>query len=131
MRTFVVTVNGEKYEVVVEETGDDVQIAAPTPVAAKSAAVSKPAPKATPAPQPKPAAKPVAGAGSINAPMPGTILSIKVSAGQTVKKGDVLLTLEAMKMENEIMAPTDGTVTEIFVSVGQSVNTGDVLLNLA
>ena len=63
--------------------------------------------------------------------MPGTILSVKVAAGQAVSRGDVLLTLEAMKMENEIIAPSDGTVGEVFVSVGQSVNTGDVLLNLA
>ena len=66
----------------------------------------------------------------MNAPMPGTILDIKVAAGQAVKKGDVLVILEAMKMENEIMADRDGTVTGVAVTKGSTVNSGDVLLTL-
>lgn len=137
MRKFLVTVNGEQYEVVVKETVGEGQQATPAPAFSKPAPAQAPAiaPKA-PAPAPKPAApvaapKPTAGESSITAPMPGTILAIKVVAGQAVVGGEVLMTLEAMKMENEIIAPEDGTVGEVFVSVGQSVNTGDVLLNLA
>ena len=62
--------------------------------------------------------------------MPGTINAVKVSAGQAVKKGDILVVLEAMKMENEIMAPADGTVASVNVTKGATVNTGDVLVSL-
>ena len=73
-----------------------------------------------------------AGAGEpVNAPMPGTILDVKVTAGQAVKSGDVLMILEAMKMENEIMAPKDGTVTSVSASKGASVQSGDVLCTIA
>ena len=85
--------------------------------------------KAAPAAAPKAAAP--AGGQAINAPMPGTILSVNVKPGQAVKKGDVLVMLEAMKMDNEIMAPTDGTVGAVNVTKGQSVQSGDVLLTLA
>ena len=94
-------------------------VAAPAPVAA--------APVAAPV---APAAAPVAGE-AVSAPMPGTILKVNVSAGQKVKSGDVLVVLEAMKMENEIMAPTDGTVAQVATSKGASVNTGDTLVVLA
>ena len=131
MRKFAITVNGQSYEVEVEEIGGAPTFAA-APVAAPVAApasVAAPAPKAA-APAAKPAAAAPAGAEAIKAPMPGNINAVKVSQGQNVKKGDVLLVLEAMKMENEIMAPRDGVVASVNVSKGATVNTGDVLLSL-
>lgn len=121
MKKFVIKVNGNVYEVEVEEaTG-----VANTPIAASAPAS---APAAAPAPASAPA--PSAGAEVVSAPMPGTILDIKVSAGQSVKAGDVLCILEAMKMENEIVAPKDATVTAVNTSKGASVNTGDALVSL-
>lgn len=113
MKKYRVTVNGTVYEVELEElTG-----AAPAAAAAAPAA---------------PAAAPAASAASadgtpITAPMPGTILSVNVSAGQTVKKGDVLMILEAMKMENEIMCPRDGVVESVSTSKGSAVESGALL----
>ena len=129
MRKFVINVNGTQYEVEVEEVGGSAAVqpvAAPTPKAA-------PAPQAAPAPAPKaaPAASPAAaGSTTVVAPMPGTILNINASAGASVKKGDVLIILEAMKMENEIMAPKDGVIASVNVTKGASVNSGDVLVSL-
>lgn len=121
MRKFNITVNGVAYEVEVEEVTDGAA-AAPAPVKAA------PAPKAAPAAAAAPAAKaPVAAGAKVNAPMPGTILDVKVKQGQAVKRGDVLMVLEAMKMENEIVCPQDGTVAQVNVSKGASVNSGDVL----
>ncbi|KUO68248.1 MAG: acetyl-CoA carboxylase biotin carboxyl carrier protein subunit [Clostridia bacterium BRH_c25] len=130
MRKFMINVNGKSYEVEVEEIKDGV-IAAPAAQPAPRAAAPA-APKAAPAPAPKaaPAAVP-AGASTVTAPMPGTILSISVKAGDAVKKGQVLCILEAMKMENEIMAGGDGTVASVAVSQGDSVSTGQVLFALA
>ena len=133
MRKFAITVNGQTYEVEVEEIGGAPTFAAapaPAPVAAPAAApkAAPAAPKAAPAA--KPAAAAPAGAEAVKAPMPGTILDVKVSNGQAVKKGDVLCVLEAMKMENEIMAPRDGSVASVNVNKGATVNTGDVLLSL-
>jgi len=121
MKTYTITVNGNVYDVTVEE-------------GAGVAAVPVAAPKAAPA-APKAAPKAAAPAGAqggvkINAPMPGKILGIKANAGQVVKKGDVLLVLEAMKMENEIVAPQDGTVASINTSVGEQVEAGAVLATL-
>lgn len=118
MRKFVVNVNGAAYEVTVEEIAAG---AAPAPAAA-------PAPVVAPAAPAAPVAAAPAGGESVNAPMPGNILSVNVKAGDSVKSGQVLMVLEAMKMENEIMAPCDGTVKAVNVADGASVNTGDVLL---
>ena len=122
MKNLRVTVNGKAYDVQVEEIGASVS-AAPAPAAAP-APVSAPAPAAPAAP----AAAPAAGGETISAPMPGTILSVKVKAGDSVSKGDVLVVFEAMKMENEIMAPCDGKVVSVSVQSGTSVNSGDVLI---
>ena len=125
MKKFSITLNGKQYEVDVEEIGGGA-------VSAPKAAAAAPAPKAAPAPQAaKAAAAPVAaGAQTVAAPMPGKVLSINVKAGDAVKRGDVVLILEAMKMQNEIMAPADGTVSDVRVSVGQTVSTGDAMVIL-
>lgn len=125
MRYFNITVNGTAYSVAVEETNAAAPVvAAPvvpvTPVAAPAPA----APVAAAAPAP--AAAPVAGGEKVNAPMPGTLLDVKVAVGASVKKGDILVILEAMKMENEILAPCDGTVKQI-AAKGAAVNSGDLL----
>ena len=115
MKNYTITVNGNVYDVTVEEG------AASAP---KAAAPKAAAPKAAP--------KAAAGQGSVkvNSPMPGKILSVKTSVGQAVKKGEVLMILEAMKMENEVVAPEDGTVASIDVAAGDSVEAGVVLATL-
>ena len=124
MKNYTITVNGNVYDVTVEEGTGAVAAAAPVAAAPKAAT----APKAA---APKAAAPAGAQGGvKVNAPMPGKILGIKVSAGQAVKKGDVLLVLEAMKMENEIVAPQDGTVASVNTSVGEQVEAGAVLATL-
>ena len=130
MKNYRITVNGVSYDVTVEETAAAAAQPAPVPSAAP-AVTAAPAPKAAPAPAPAPKAAPVAtGANAIKAPMPGTIVKVNVKAGDSVKRGDVLCVLEAMKMENEIMAPADGTVAGVNVSAGESVQTDAVLLSL-
>ncbi|MDF2839922.1 MAG: biotin/lipoyl attachment protein [Clostridia bacterium] len=128
MRKFSINVNGKSYEVEVEEIKDGVASAPAAPVraAAPVAAAPAPAPKAAPVAAAAPVSVP-AGATSVTAPMPGTILSVNVKAGDAVKKGQVICILEAMKMENEIMSGTDGTITSVAVNQGDSVNTGQVL----
>ena len=116
MKKYKVNVNGTMYEITLEVVeADDVKSAAPAaaPAAAPTAPVSAPA-----------------GGTAVTAPMPGNILAVNFSNGQSVKKGDVLFILEAMKMENEIMAPCDGTVT-VAVTKGSSVDTGAVLATIA
>ena len=125
MKTYTITVNGNVYDVTVEEGNGAVAAA---PVAAPAAA-PKVAPKAAPA-APKAAPAGAQGGVKVNAPMPGKILGVKVAAGQAVKKGDVLVVLEAMKMENEIVAPQDGTVASVNTSVGEQVEAGAVLATL-
>ena len=120
MKTYTITVNGNVYDVTVEEGSGAVAAA---PAAAPKAAPKAAAPKAA-------APAGTQGGVKINAPMPGKILGIKVAAGQAVKKGDVLLVLEAMKMENEIVAPQDGTVASVNTSVGEQVEAGAVLATL-
>ena len=119
---YVVTLNGKNYEVEVTEQEAVLlsvsdAVAAPAPVAAVTPAAPAAAPSA------------VAGDGTkVPSPMPGTILSVNISVGQTVKSGEVLLVLEAMKMENDIVAPCDGTIKQLLVSKGSTVNTDDVLV---
>ena len=126
---YKVTLNGRTYEVEVEAGKaillDEYEAIAPAPVAAPAAA-----PATAPAAAPAAAAAPVVtGAGeAVNAPMPGNILKVNVTNGQAVKEGDVLVVLEAMKMENEIMAPKNGTVTQVLVQKGSTVDTGAPLV---
>ena len=123
---YKVTLNGRTYEVEVESGKamllDEYEAIAPAPAAPAAPVASAAAPSA-------PAASVVTGGGeAVNAPMPGIILKVNVSAGQSVNAGDVLCVLEAMKMENEITAPKAGTVTQVAVSKGASVSTGDALV---
>jgi len=129
MRKFNITVNGNTYEVEVEEIGG---VSAPAPAPVQRTAPAPTAAPAAPAQQPKAAPKAAAPAGgtTVTAPMPGTIVDIKVTEGSNVETGQVLIILEAMKMENEIMAPVSGKVVSINVSKGASVNAGDVLVVL-
>ena len=128
MKNYKITVNGTTYDVAVEEIGAGVAPAA-APVAAPAAA-----PVAAPAAPAAPAAAPTAsgskGSIVVSAPMPGKILGVKTEVGKAVKKGDVLMVLEAMKMENEIVAPEDGTVASVEATVGAQVESGDILVTL-
>lgn len=138
---YTATLNGKQYEVELERIDayepmpryGEAPAATPAPVAAP-AAPSAPAPApapAAPAPAPAaPAAAPAAGATTVEAPMPGKILNIKVSAGQAVKFGETVIVMEAMKMETEIVAPADGTVAQILVKAGDAVDTGAALVTL-
>lgn len=132
MKRYRITVNGQSYDVAVEEVAGGTASHVPSPVAAVPAPAAPAPAEASGAPAPAPAvvSAGVAGATSVRAPMPGTVLSFKVAAGQQVKRGDVLLLLEAMKMENEIVAASDGTVAALRVAAGAAVNTGDPLVDL-
>lgn len=119
MKRFNITVNGKAYDVAVEELDSSA-----APVA--SASISAPAQAAAPA-----ASAPVAGSGEkVNAPMPGTILDVKVNVGDTVSRGQVIMILEAMKMENDIVASFDGKITSVLAKKGDTVNSGDALATI-
>lgn len=120
-----VTVNGASYQVEMENAPAPVQ----KPVQAPATATAAPTATAT-APAPKPAAP--AGAGKpVTSPLPGVIIEVSVKEGQTVKAGQKVAVLEAMKMENEIQAPADGTVTAILVNKGDSVLEGAEIVKIA
>jgi len=128
-RKFIINVNGKSYDVEVTEVSDnqpkvESQVAVPAPVSAPAA------PKAS-VKNEQPAANAPAGAVKITAPMPGTILKVNVEQGQSIKKGQVVLILEAMKMENEIVAPSDGVIASINVSRGSKVNAGELMVSMA
>jgi len=129
MKKYQITLKGQVYELDVEEIGGS-----STPVASKTAstpaAASAPsatqAPKATP-PKAAPKAAP-AGAQTVVAPMPGKIMAVNVKNGDSIKRGDIICILEAMKMQNEIMATQEGTVSDVRITVGQIMSTGDVII---
>lgn len=130
MKKYIIKVNGVSYEVEVEEVGGAVKTEAVKPAAVKASAPAS-APISTPTPQPKQSnIASVEGAVNITAPMPGTILKVNVNNGDMVKRGDTLLILEAMKMENEITAPSDGRVVALNVAEGATVSVGEVLVSL-
>ena len=117
MKRYNITVNGKTYDVAVEEVGGDapVQVAAP----------------AAPAPAAPVKAAPAAGGTPVKAPMPGNILDVKVKVGDSVASGQVLIVLEALKMENDVVSPASGTVTSVNVKKGDTVNSDDVLVTIA
>lgn len=123
MKNYTITVNGTPYNVTVEEGTSSA-----APVASAPAPAAAPAPQAAPKAAPAPA---TAGSVKVDAPMPGNILDVKVSNGTAVKAGQVLVILEAMKMENEIVAPQDGTVASINVNKGDTVEAGQTIVTLA
>jgi biotin carboxyl carrier protein len=121
MKSYTITVNGTSYEVTVEEHD-----AAFEPTVRAQAAVSAPAPKEAP----KQAAPKASGRLQVVAPMPGKILSVKIKAGDQVKRGQAVMVLEAMKMENEIVAPDDGVVASVEVAAGANVEAGALLASI-
>lgn len=122
MRKFIITVNGQQYDVEVEEVKN---VRNAGPVSSGTVAAKAPAAAAS-----APAASATNGSVKVNAPMPGSILKINVNTGDMVKRGDSLLILEAMKMENEIVAPEDGKIATIKVTKGQSVNLAQTLIEM-
>lgn len=120
MKRYNITVNGKTYDVEVEETGS-----------APSQAPVQAAPAAAPAPAPAPAKAAVGEGTPVKAPMPGNILDVKVSVGDTVSQGQVIVILEALKMENDIVANTSGKITSITVKKGDTVNSDDIIATIA
>jgi len=123
MKNYKITVNGNAYEVSVEETGDAPEVTAAVPAA----------PVAQPAPAPAPAEKPAVTAQGeeIMSPLPGTVVAVMVKAGEQVKLNQVMLVIETMKMENELVAPRDGTVTGVYAAKGDVLESGKAVITLA
>lgn len=130
MKKFNVTVNGKLYQVEVDEVGSNQPSFDYVPVQQVQQPPTPIQQTTIPVQQPPVSTEPVAGE-PILAPMPGTILDVKVSEGQIVKAGDILLILEAMKMENEIVSPQDGVIAKVHSSKGSTVNTGETLITIA
>lgn len=136
MKKFSIKVNGNDYEVEVEELGGNSTVAdtpayKPARTAEPSAQTQAPAaPKQAPAQASSKSKDIPAGSTIIEAPMPGTILKVAVNPGDSIKKGDLMIVLEAMKMENELVSPVDGTVGSVNAVLGAAVNSGDVLLSI-
>lgn len=131
MKKFIIKVSGKEYEVEVEEVKQEGVVS--QAISEGKEVISNTVKSAAPATSSMPANnnnKAPIGAETIDAPMPGVILDVKVKEGDTVKKGDVLLILEAMKMENEIVSPKDGNIVSVNTLKGASVNAGDTLLSL-
>ncbi len=131
MKKLRITVEGKTYEVEVEILGSRIASVAPAAAPAPVASAPVSAPVAAPAPAPKKAAPAPAGANDIVCPLAAVVVAVNVKEGQQVKTGDLLVTLEAMKMNTPVNSPADGTVSKICVSAGQSVNEGEVLLSLS
>ena len=123
VKKFRVVLDGIAHEVEVEELGASVVSSVPAPEAATAPMAAPAVPKAA-------APKPAAAAGAITAPLQGTVLDVPVKAGQAVKAGQILVVIEAMKMENEVVAPADGTVASVSVQKGDAVAAGDPLVTL-
>lgn len=137
IKKFRIVLDGVAHEVEVEELSSSAAYAGmpftvtPMPSApATPASAPSPVPPATPAPAPKAAPAAAAGSAGVTAPLQGTILNVPVSVGQAVKAGQVLVVIEAMKMENEVVAPSDGTVASVAVQKGNTVAAGDLLVSL-
>lgn len=131
MKQLKITVNGKTYDVAVEEVGGvSAPAVAVAPVAAPAPAAAPAAVATAPVAETAPAATGSAGSVNVTAPMPGNINDIRVSVGQQVKKGDTMIVLEAMKMENDIPAPADGVVASINVNKGDTVDSGAVIATL-
>lgn len=133
MKNYNITVNGNMYQVAVEEVAQGAAYVAPTAPIAAPVPMAAPAPvrvPVAPAPVVAPASNGTAGGTKVSAPMPGKILDIKVNVGDSIKKGAVLVILEAMKMENEIVASNDGVVASINVAKNQSVEPGDLIATI-
>ncbi|WP_341349677.1 biotin/lipoyl-containing protein [Clostridium hydrogeniformans] len=127
IKKYNITVNGCAYQVEVEEVKEFTEAVQPVVQKTVAAPATQKVVEPVKETSVKEAPKAVAGGEKIECPMPGTILKVNISEGQTIKKGDVLFVLEAMKMENEIMSPVDGKVAQVAVQKGAAVNTSDLL----